>query len=417
MAFKIEKQNWDLRITYSPQGWIEYFIEFFSENEENKSIPVKNVFHLKRGDVFSPDSSLIDEYKEFANSKDLTSEIKKPKFPKEIVFILWKKEDDYFRIRSDMLGTTNDVLIHADCEIREKYFFLDKNSFLIELEKLSNQPIIIWWDLINSIPEDIFVNIIDSFPTKTELMHYSNGRITNILSEYLEWVTDSRNKFEKYLEKRKKLKMNTASISWINKYEVEKYIFIKNILQEMLLKFEKYSEKQWEKQILEIILILFPKYIKAYNSVPVMDYYTDPAKPKKRQIDLALLDANFHLDIIEIKKPSYHDTVSEKPFSTRDNHIPMKNLSSAVMQIEKYIFHLSKWWRDWEKELLKKYWDKIQIINPKWILIMWRCNKLSKRQRVDFEIIKRQYSNIVDIITYDDLIRRIEHVIGKFRWY
>lgn len=111
----------------------------------------------------------------------------------------------------------------------------------------------------------------------------------------------------------------------------------------MLLEFEKYSEKEWEKQILEIILILFPKYIKVYNSVLVMDYYTDPAKPKKRQIDLALLDANFHLDIIEIKKPSYHDTVSEKPYSTRDNHIPMKNLSSAVMQVEKYIFHLSKW--------------------------------------------------------------------------
>jgi hypothetical protein len=92
----------------------------------------------------------------------------------------------------------------------------------------------------------------------------------------------------------------------------------------------------------------------------------------------------------------------------------MKNLSSAVMQIEKYIFHLSKWWKDWEKELTAKYKEDINIVNPKWILIIWRCNWLDKRQKFDFEIIKRHYSNIVDIITYDDLIRRLENLIDKF---
>ena len=56
----------------------------------------------------------------------------------------------------------------------------------------------------------------------------------------------------------------------------------------------------------------------------------------------------------------------------------------------------------------------IKIINPKWILILWRCDLFSKEQKLDFEIIKRQYSNIVDIITYDDLIRRLEKLIKKF---
>lgn len=136
-------------------------------------------------------------------------------------------------------------------------------------------------------------------------------------------------------------------------------------------------------------------------------------KPNDREIDIVLLDADFHLDIIEIKKPSYEDTISQKSYN-RDNYIPKKHLSSAVMQDEKYIFHLSKWWRNGEKALSTRYKREIQIINPKWMPIMWRCDKLSRGQKLDFEIIKRQYSNIVDIITYDDLLRRLDNIIAKF---
>lgn len=393
MSLKIEKHNWNLLLVYSPQWWIGYFNQHFSEFWNEESIPIKkNIFNFKKEDLLDPN---YDRYAE------------------RIIFILWKVELWYFRINNEILGTKDDILISEDCNISEKYFFSGENSFLIELERLSNQPLIIGWDRENSIPEDVFNTIINSFPTKTELMHYSNARITNILWEYLEWVTDSQSKYEQYLEKRRKLKIDISSLEWIEKYELEKYTFIRDVLKEMLLKYEIYNEKQWENKILEIILIIFPKYVKVYNSVPVMDYYTEPAKPIKRQMDLALLDSNFHLDIIEIKKPSYNDTISLKPHN-RDNHIPMKNLSSAVMQVEKYIFHLNKWWRDWEKELSTLYGNEIQIVNPKWILIMWRCDKLTKRQIFDFEVIKRQYSNIVDIITYDDLIKRIDNIIAKF---
>ena len=394
MALNIKKDNWYLILVYSPQSWIDYFNQHFSEFWNTESIGVKsNIFNFKKDDLLYPEYDLEDS---------------------KIIFILWRLENDYYRILNNILWTQYDILINKECNINEKYFFLGNNSFLLELERLSNQPIIIGWEKNMSIPEDIFIKIINSFPTKTELMHYSNARITNILSEYLEGVTDSQSKYERYLENRKKLGTKFTSLEWIEQYELEKYLFIRDTLKEMLDNYEKYSEKQWEDGILDIILILFPKYIKVHHSVPVIDYYTDPIKPKRRQIDLVLLDANLHIDIIEIKKPSYFDTVSEKPTSTRDNHIPMKNLSSAVMQVEKYIFHLSKWGRDWEKELLRKYGNEIQIVNPKWMLIMWRCDKLSKRQRFDFELIKRQYSNIIDIITYDDLMWRIDNIITKF---
>lgn len=394
MSLKIEKNNWNLLLIYSPQWWIDYFNKHFSDFWNEESIWVRrSVFNFKKEDLLNPN---YDE-----NSD-------------EISFILWKLENGFYKIKSNILYTKYDILVFKDCEITEKYFILGRISILQEFEKLANQQIIIGWNIENSIPEDVFNNIIDSFPTSTEIFHYKNARVTNVLSEYLEWVTDSQSKYEKYLEKRNKFKTNISSLDWINEYEIEKYKFILEVLKEMLNNYEKYSEKEWEKKILDIILILFPKYIKSYNSVPLIDYYTDPVKPKKRQIDLILLDSNKNIDIIEIKKPSNNDLISQKPYSTRDNHTPMRNLSSAVMQLEKYIFHLSKRWKDWEKELSAKYKEEINIVNPKWILIIWRCNLLNPRQKFDFEIIKRQYSNIVDIITYDDLIRRLENLIDKF---
>jgi len=57
---------------------------------------------------------------------------------------------------------------------------------------------------------------------------------------------------------------------------------------------------------------------------------------------------------------------------------------------------------------------EIQITNPKGLIIMGRDNNLTSEQLFDFEIIKRKYSNVMDIITYDDLISRLENILTKF---
>ncbi len=45
---------------------------------------------------------------------------------------------------------------------------------------------------------------------------------------------------------------------------------------------------------------------------------------------------------------------------------------------------------------------------------MGRENNLTNEQLGDFEIIKRKYKNVIDIITYDELIKRIEQLIEKY---
>lgn len=51
----------------------------------------------------------------------------------------------------------------------------------------------------------------------------------------------------------------------------------------------------------------------------------------------------------------------------------------------------------------------IQFLFP---LILGRDKDFDDRQKFDFEIIKRKYANIVDIMTYDDLLRRLDNIIA-----
>jgi hypothetical protein len=64
-------------------------MDFFSENEEHESIPVKKrVFHFKREDMVSPNSSLFGKYKKFKGNKDFFNDVERPKTPEEIMFLL-----------------------------------------------------------------------------------------------------------------------------------------------------------------------------------------------------------------------------------------------------------------------------------------------------------------------------------------
>ena len=95
------------------------------------------------------------------------------------------------------------------------------------------------------------------------------------------------------------------------------------------------------------------------------------------------------------------------------------------MQSEKYLFHLSKWGLRGEQVLTEHYQKQlppklsIRITNPKALIIMGRdpegrtVKGKCRDHRLDLEVIKRQYANMVDVLTYDDLLRRLDSVIAS----
>ena len=69
---------------------------------------------------------------------------------------------------------------------------------------------------------------------------------------------------------------------------------------------------------------------------------------------------------------------------------------------------------DVSKKLIEFLPDSIEVkfVNPQGILIAGRSNNFDREQLRDFELIKRQYKHVADIMTYDDLAQRLSNIIA-----
>ena len=104
----------------------------------------------------------------------------------------------------------------------------------------------------------------------------------------------------------------------------------------------------------------------------------------------------------------------------RNNYVASREVSGAIQQIEKYIFCLNSYDKA-KKDVLDKLDGmlpnglKPQVVNPQGILLAGRSNEFTEEQRKDFELIKRQYKHVADIMTYDDLAQRLKNIIASLK--
>jgi len=359
--------------------------------------------------------------------KDLLNPPVPPQDPNDYKyrFQLGSFNGSYLEIPGRILDIKNDVHIDRAVKVSRATFVAERNvSIFGRLSALLDHadPIVIGGALPNAIPQDVFEELVKKFPNSHELDRYADARVYTILSEYLDGMKDARGRYDAYLNKKSKALPGTAKLdlSVLEKLEIEKYILIRGIISDALVTKKNLSENEWQKLMLQFLLLLFPKYIMVLENIPIHDYYSDPAKKTERYIDIGLLDANGNLDVIEVKKP-FDDKILRKS-QYRGNSIPTTELSGSIMQAEKYLFHLSKWGVQGENALNTRYAAKlpagmkIRISNPKAIIIVGRDqiggSRMSGSQLLDFEVIKRKYANMMDIITYDDLLRRLNHTIA-----
>ena len=317
------------------------------------------------------------------------------------------------------MGLKHDLLIYKQMTISHKTFIAYRDiSIFNKIDNLIDEQIIIGGDTENAIPADEFEGLLQNFPTSTELTHYSNARISRVLMDYFNTMSDSQKKLDKYLSTKKSIKPRERVYS-LKSYELQKFEYVRDELRAMLEEAESYSEKDWQKIIVGFLLLIFPKYIAVLENLLVKDFYSNPTKAKNRFIDLTLVDANGTIDIIEIKKPFENCILSRRKY--RDNYTPRNELSGSVMQVEKYLFHLSKWGREGEKIIMKKRGSELpdgfvlKITNPKAMIILGRDSFFADDQRFDFEIIRRKYANVIDIMTYDDLLSRLGNIIDMIK--
>lgn len=382
-----------LLLDYEPSrgtGWIPGALD-------SGGFTVRGVFTLKREDLMDP--ALTDD--ELVSGEDDV-----------VTFVLGEKIDDYYRLKPSVTSTEHAFFMHETLPLTEKLFNAGRRvSVLHEIDRMVCGDVYLGGDREGAVPSDAVTGLIESFPTEWELGRYVAGRVASAAREYLDMPTDAEAAYNRYMTK-KAAKGSTRTLpSDIRANDLEKYRLLLASLEEMLADEFAYSEHEWQQKILQTILLLYPKYIRVLSKVPVKDVYAE----KMRQLDLLLVDASGHVDLIEIKQPFERCIMSKTLY--RDNHVPLRELAGAVMQVEKYIFYLNKWGRAGEEALSRRYAGElpsgleIAIVNPQGFIIMGRDATLTDAERKDFEVVRRKYRNVVDIITYDDLVRRLHVMI------
>lgn len=333
----------------------------------------------------------------------------------ERIFVLGVLESDYYKVSKEILGLKHDLLLDSAMKLARGTFIAQRDiSIFRRIDELIDEPITVGGDKEGAIPLADFEQLLKTFPTSTELTHYARTRVARVLKDYFGTMSDAEVQLNRYLKSKKSLPTQSRE-SIVSNFELQKFEYVYSELMTMLADLDGYEEKDWQKKILGLLRFIFPKYIAILEKVHVKDFYSNPGRVSDRYIDLALVDANGNIDIIEVKKPFPDAVVSRNKY--RNNHTPRIELAGAIMQAEKYLFHLIKWGSAGEQEIYKKRKSELpigielKITNPKALILLGRDNNFNGEQRFDFEIIRRKYANMLDIMTYDDLLRRLENII------
>lgn len=403
-AVEFEVFDNEFCLIYRPRDDTSWVHERFARGDD---LVVKGTFHLTLRD-------LVKDHAQGVNSANDDDDILWVDDDR-LIFVIATAEGEYFRFKPEILGFDTPVLLHRDTRPNWKWFSAERNvSILRVIQSLNLERIVIGGPDPDAIPSSEYERLLNQFPTPHELRRYVQARVGTVVRQYAEPAVDAEALLNAYVDKR-----TTATVPDLEKpfrqFDIAKYAFALDRLQAMLANEAGTSEAQWQLEIVEIILLLNPRYIKAFTEVRLWD----ADNSTWRRIDILLVDASGNVDVIEIKKPMGKPIML--PARYRDHHLPMRDLVGAMGQVTHYLRYLNRWGLRGEDYLTKLLGAdlpagfRIQITNPLGIVIMGRCNTLSDVQRREFEMLRRDSKGIVDIITYDDLLARLQAVLDQLR--
>lgn len=393
MSVTFEKRNNELILCYSPAMGISDITKRLSMNEE---ISIKRTFFVTKSMLREPDG---DEYD----------------FEETLRFCIGEIDADYTRINPNVINTSHLFYFSNDIKLSLTMFVAYRNiSILRKIDFLIEDDFYIGgnWEVKRGISLDAYTELIHSFPKTAELDKYANSRISGILKEFFPECDKYQEIYKRYIARQSTLTLSNHKESISNSnlaIELAQFSTALYQLEGMLSQSEGISESVWQEKIQEILQLLYPKYILYTREITFKGIDGYDKRP-----DFLLVDTNGFVDILEIKKPDVQ--VLTKQASYRNNYVPVREFAGAIQQIEKYIFCLTSLEKS-QKDVLKRLSvllpDGIrpEVVSPQGILLLGRSKNFNEQQKRDFELIKRQYKNIADIMTYDDLVRRLRNVV------
>ena len=412
MPVEFTKHNNILIMTYeSNPPYIEILHSDFRNNRSPMPRKIKKIYHLSKDQYLK--SEILNTYLDHNNAEDYIND-------ERISFKVAYLIDGYFRFDPRIFNGVQ-LFISSEIEIEDKIFRASRNISIIKKFGHSGfTPVIIGGNKEGAIPLSAYKNLLKNFPTSTELTKYTSYRIASIVKDFFPSAPDWNEQYSAYMDRRSAQHVNHENIdntvSSLEDLATEEKIMYRYLYNQLLYMLDspiRYIEKDWQKYITKLILLIFPKYIQVFEEITIKNTFK---RRGKLRIDHILVDYDGFIDIVEIKRPDI-PCMSRTPY--RNNYISGRDLSGTAIQLEKYIQALTKWGTEGEKKLTQTLRGKglsqdvvLKVSSPRGIVIMGRdVDALPDDSKYDFEIIKRQYKNIFDIITYDDLLRRLKNII------
>ena len=355
-------------------------------------VPIKHTFFVTK-DLLCEDANEEDDWEE------------------TLRFCVGTIGDSYVELDSEVLGTNHSFYFGNEIKLKPEMFTAYRNiSILRKIDEVIERDFYIGgdWEAHNGISKETFENLISKFPKTAELDKYAHKRIASIIKDYFPECDKYEAIYEKFIgSKSNSFAPTTSTVSKFNiQIELEQFSVAYQELNDMLDRYEAIDEKQWQEKIHNILQLLYPKYICCAREIKFFGGKND------KQPDFLLVDANGFVDILEIKKADVRVLTQY-----RNNYVAAREISGAVQQIEKYIFCLNSSYKA-QEEVTKKLTElvphgiQVKFVNPQGILIAGRSNNFDREQLRDFELIKRQYKHVADIMTYDDLAQRLSNIIA-----
>lgn len=265
------------------------------------------------------------------------------------------------------------------------------------------------------IPISTYLQLLSDFPTPTELQKYRLKRIETVIGDFFSNKNEIE-EYEKYMNKKFAKKGDRQKNSFISlQYEIEKYEHVVGKLRASLENLEK-SEKEWQEDLVPAILLLYPRYVRCLQKVPVIRGSKDKSN---KEMDYLLVDIDGNSCILELKKPFSNKSILTNSYR-KNFYQPKFELAGGVQQIESYIYDLNLYKKENRDNIQQKFSNElgqidVNLIDVQGILICGRSADFNEEEKRDFEIIRNQYKNVVDIVTYDDLISRIDRTIALLK--
>ena len=392
MSIGFKKIDGKLILIYTPVMGVDDITRRLSTEE---GVQIKNTFHVTDSLLYETDEA-EDDWEE------------------TLRFCVGVIGDMYIQLDSEVFGTNHSFFIGNEIKLNPQMFTAYRNiSIIRKIDEMIERDFYIGgdWEAHNGISKETFENLISKFPKTAELDKYAHKRIASIIKDYFPECDKYEAIYEKFIRSRNSSYVPpSSSLSDFNvQIELEQFTVAYQELREMLNQYEAIDEPQWQRKIHNILQLLYPKYICCVREIRFYGGKND------KQPDFLLVDANGFVDILEIKKADVR-MLSQY----RNNYVASREVSGAIQQIEKYIFCLNS-----SDKAKKDVSDKIhgllpnglktQVVNPQGILLVGRSNEFNEEQKKDFELIKRQYKHVADIMTYDDLLFRLGNIIESLK--